>query len=936
MLTRPIWAGLLRALSMVPLGAIYQRVHALSALLGAAAVVMVVWLGRRWFPKWVGMGTAGSGNEREAVAGALIAGTVLALQGPFWISATRASPEMLSLVLVLGVMVLTELAVTRRRLGWGIAAGALAGVAVVESPVGALHVPVVLLQAAGALADDLTAPVKPDRRRPVVAVAGAFLAGAVVPLAAVTTVLAASPLRDALGLRTVGALLRALVRAHAAQVRESLPPLGWLLTALVTVVPVGVVLWAVSSPVRRRRVRMSVAAGILTCWGLAVLLHTPLAPWPTLPSPLPSPFPSLWVAVWLGAGVAMGARVLRDTLLAKLAPRVAMAGGLVLALAGAVRAFPYVDDRALRAAGWVGEGIARELAPAAWVVSGGGWDGVVMAVARQRQAAPRWVRLDLARESEYLARLSAYPWGTPLAKAMLPVGLEAWLPLWFEVVPTARTNAVTFDLPHFFEATVGAAVPGLWIYRSVAGAPPPVGEIERWRRDAERYRALWQRGLGPYRGVGGMALREASRTMNDLAVRLEEMERPDVAMRAYHAALAADPDNIVAALNRARLARRMERLEADRTEQELMRLVETYAGRLDLLRVRVQFGRIRDPAWLFERSRQLARVGRLDEAITELGQAMIIGGTNDLAVAAVARLLAAKGRWEEARAALDEGERRFPNSRSIATTREWLVDLQEGAESERGGPDDLARAAMHVLRGEWTAAESALRSHLERTPDDPAVAALGGLVALNRGDLHSARTLSERAVRRDRPRPPLAYLTLAATAMAENRWLDARRTLEQALGEYPNLLAARRLLTVWAHQQRDSAALNTHLVGWLRQSPKEPTALQLLADRYAELRQFDRAEAVLRFLAERYPSATHFNGLAWTLWRQGRADEALPAAEEAVRRAPTYADAWANLAAIRWDLGRRDEAMAALAEAERLSPTSETVRARAALLRGAN
>lgn len=937
MLTHPVWAALMRLAALVPVGANYQRAHFLSALLGAAVVALTAWLVTRWVGRWM-KGEAPNtavGHESLGQAAAWVAGAVLTLEGPFWISATRASPELLSLAMVLSGVALTDLWVVSRAAWLGLAAAALMGVAAVESPAAALHVPLLAAWAVAAGASGMS----PARRalmrwpRAVFAAVAAFAVGALAALGAVVAAVAVSPARSWLNAHTTGRMLRLIGRAQAAQFRESLPPLGWILVMLVTLVPAGIVIWALTSPAGRRRARMGAAAAILAALGGAVLLHSPLAPWPTIPTTLPSPFPAAWVAIWLGLTTGMAVWVLRRTRHGTLAPRFVVGAGLGLALGGAVRAFPYVDDRPVRPAGWLAAGVAQESAGADWIVSRGIWDNTVMAAARGRRGPGRWLRLDLAREPEYIARVQAHPWDSPLARAVLPLGLDAWLPLWFDAVPAARTNLLALDVPEVLELDGGTAVAGLWVYRGGPFAPPPIGEIERWRRDAERCRALWQRSRGPWREVGRLALRQASRTMNDLAVRLEEMERPDVAMRAYQASLAADPENVVAALNRARLARRMERLEADRTEQEFMRLVEAQAQRIDLLGLRSAYGRLRDPSWLLERSRRLAMAGRLDEALLELGQAMMSGGTNDVAIAAVARVLAAQRHWAEARAALDEGEQRFPNSSAIAAARRWLDDGPGATEPSGDRADDLTRAALCVLRGDWSGAESALRVHLDRETDDPAAAAMGALLALHRGDARAARSLAERAIRRNGPRSPLAYLVLAGAAMAESRWPEARRTLEEALGQYPQLLAARRLLAIWAHQQQDVAALNTHLAGWLRQSPKDPIALQLLAERYATARQFDRTEAILRYLVNRHPSAGLWNGLAWALWRQERNDEALPAAEEAVRLAPEYADAWANLAAIRWDLGRRDEAHAALAEAERLSPTSEVVRARAMLIR---
>ena len=176
-------------------------------------------------------------------------------------------------------------------------------------------------------------------------------------------------------------------------------------------------------------------------------------------------------------------------------------------------------------------------------------------------------------------------------------------------------------------------------------------------------------------------------------------------------------------------------------------------------------------------------------------------------------------------------------------------------------------------------------------------------------------------------------MSRAVLLIGEGQVEQARQALEGILVHQPSYRPARDLLIRLEEKAGRTAAVRGHVFEILRQSPDDPKANLQLAAWQAEAGSFRLAEATLRAVLERNRSPVILNNLAWAIREQGRAAEALPYAEEAVRLAPDFASAHDTRAVVLADLGRTAEAVEAAAAAERCAPDNRAIRERAARIR---
>ncbi|MCX6995892.1 MAG: tetratricopeptide repeat protein [Kiritimatiellaeota bacterium] len=172
---------------------------------------------------------------------------------------------------------------------------------------------------------------------------------------------------------------------------------------------------------------------------------------------------------------------------------------------------------------------------------------------------------------------------------------------------------------------------------------------------------------------------------------------------------------------------------------------------------------------------------------------------------------------------------------------------------------------------------------------------------------------------------PDAGLALARFAIEDGEFGVARARLDQVLQLDPQYTTALGLLLELDCVERQPARAEQYATRLLALDPHHELANMVLSSRYLREGDYARAEAALRIAvaAERHPSV--LNNLAWALLRQGRADEALPLAQEAVLRDPQLALAWDTLAAIRIARSAWDEAAAATTRAVALAPDNPSI-----------
>ncbi len=780
-----------------------------------------------------------------------------------------------------------------------------------------------------------------------------LLTGFILPTVALAVAFGRSPAPAWMGMEGAWDIALASWKAVYGGVVGAVPQVGWILIAVVSAVPAVLYAWARARPLHAGSAHLGWTCLFLAFLAAALVLNVPFAPWPLFGGQSPSPFPYVWIAVWGGLVVSTLLRLLaqrarRRTESAGLPRSVHVAAGLAaaVALASGFLNFSHADGRSARPFGWLARGVAGEAAGAEWIVSHGVWDDIVQIAANGRQPPLRTLRWNLARQDVYLAWLSHRLAGSPRLAGLAPAGLEAVVPVWLASISTPPRSVVALDLPEVFTVAGARPVPGAWVYhRGTNGAPPGVHrggrDLDRWRTTAVAMRARVERAEFPLREYGSLALRHAGRIMNDRGVFLEDSGHPEDAIRAYTAALDANPSNLVARINLSRVVRSLGRLETARIDASLVRYLDEMPGPVDIVSRTSVDGILRDPAALAASGLRRSASGDTHLAVADLLAALSLGGSNDVAAAAAARALASQGRMAEARAVLDEAELQTPGSDALGIARSHVaLASRDPAAAERAlaaaDPSDprrrLTTALVHMARNEWQDADAILQNLQAQSPSNTEAIALSAVVGLRLGLPARVRS-AETSLREAGQKHPLVSVSLAVLLLEEKRRDEARQVLEAALVRHPDFRPARSMLIRIEHEAGRLESMREHVFALLRQTPRDPAANLQLAEWQVEAGHPDLAEATLWAVLEQHRVPAVLNNLAWVIRQQGRAAEALALAEEAVRLAPGFASARDTLAVVLSDLGRTAEALEAAAEAERLAPENRTIRDRAAGLR---
>jgi predicted Zn-dependent protease len=429
--------------------------------------------------------------------------------------------------------------------------------------------------------------------------------------------------------------------------------------------------------------------------------------------------------------------------------------------------------------------------------------------------------------------------------------------------------------------------------------------------------------------------------MNDQGVFLEDAGRPEDAIRAYTAALDANPSNLVARINLSRVVRTLGRLETARIDASLVRYIEEMPGPVDIVSRTTVDGVLRDPAVLTARGLRRSAAGDAGLAVSDLLASLSLGASNDVAAAAAVRVLVSQGRSGEAALILEEAATRMPDSDILRMARSHMAlaghdpDAAERA-MESTDPADPRRRLTSVLvamaRDDWKGADILVRDLLKESPANTEAVALSAVTGLRLGQPAHVRSAAA-TLQASGQRHPLVSISLAALLLDEKRTEEARQILEGLLVHQPRYRPARDLLIRMDQAAGRTVSMRDHIFEILRQNPNDPMANLQLAGWQGEAGRFDLAEAGLRAVLAQRRAPVVLNNLAWALRQQGKAADAVPLAEEAVRGNPGLASGWDTLAMALSDLRRSKEALDAVEKAAKLDPSSRVIRDHADALR---
>ena len=255
------------------------------------------------------------------------------------------------------------------------------------------------------------------------------------------------------------------------------------------------------------------------------------------------------------------------------------------------------------------------------------------------------------------------------------------------------------------------------------------------------------------------------------------------------------------------------------------------------------------------------------------------------------------------------------------------VAAAETALRER--PDDADAHHLHgvalLLAGRPEQAEPSLERAIALAPDRPLYHTSRSALALAGGDLEAAGRGLDQAATLD-PNRLHVYLAQAQLAMARNDLAEAEQRITLALrvdGNHPRVLLA--LGNLRLAKGEDEAALKAFLEA-AKRAPDDASVQSSTGVAFLRRNLPDFAEQSLRnALATEPGHPPALRALLGLLLRQGRAEDALALAREAVEARPGHAaDGWALVGDLEAMLGRQAAAEQAFARALELAPDHRT------------
>jgi len=949
-LTHPLYAGLARWLSAVPLGPLSLRLGAFSALCAAACVVLI---GRivRALPPIEPAATDDAAARRLCGA---VASVALAAALPFWFAATRVSPEPLSLLLMLAAF---DALLRCERRGAAVhlhVFAALYVAAIAEHPL-ALYASPLAIVAGAVVAARRVLPPDPGAyaaRFPVgryarlCGRAALFALAGFVPFLLYAAGYARHPAAGWRQLDGYFPVVLEMARTYYREMRHAAPEVGWLLIAAFAAGPFLYLavapFFAVRAPFASPRPGYAFLCAALAAASFAMLLFDALAP-PLAASLLGvRALPAAATAFTLGRLAAWWRPEARprsrlDTPGAgrwgAALRRVAVAAGAALLLA----AFA-LNGRLLRSANRqrltdFARDAVRFMSGRHWLLTETAADDVVGVAAVEARSPLRLLLVSRDGQAPYL-RYIAQQFPDVRLRDVARLGIGPLLSEWLTREPWGGAELAVFGYPEPWVAAGRRSIPYGPLTRG-ADEGPIAGLESLARRNLDFARAY--EGLGaadepwPWTAYwNDLVAARVSRSANSTGLLLEESGRTDLAGEAYAVALRVHPDNLSALLNAAALHEAAGRDPPEDQAARLREIAREAAGaRVDAWALVRRFGDVRRPELFVRRGMMWALAGRARAAEAELRRA---GAATSPLPLALAHVYLRQGRAGEGEAALREIVER--DSRNVSA---WLAlfglalhrnDTEAAAAhldraAAAGAPE--ARLAVERALLAWAAggrdeARRRLRAAVRRDPQDFTAWATLAAMAFESGD--ADETGRAVAVLRERPDalPREAVLALARVETARARWAEAREALEAALRAKPgDLPLLEMLLRIDVAQARPGDALE-RVRGILAIDPGHAFANHVLGSIRLHDGDLVAAETALRRSVGTARTAAALNDLAVVLDRRGRTDEAIEFAREAVRIDPALATAWDTLGASLRRRRRLEEAEQALHRALAIRP----------------
>lgn len=931
-----LWGAIANLFALLPLGSTVFMLNLFSALCGAGVVAMMYALVSR-IPR------DRTAEENEArfpmealqVLSGIVAAGYLAVCTPFWVVSNRARTDSFDVLLLLAAVWLTIRFLETKQFRFGCISALVFGLGMTEFATFIPLAPVYVLMMAFILW-------RSGLFRPghVVAV---LLCG-VIGLAPYFLGALRYLYSPAFEWRQFGGywvVVWFILRDQWLELRYSVPQVGWLLIFLVNVLPWIIVVAAPKRAMTRSAVLgsqfMHALFGVLS---VAILFNAPIAPWPLLGTRPLLVMPYVLTAMWAGyiAGYwylffyqssrfevkgrakirAMGRHVYLLALAA------------ILIGAGAYN-LPEANGRAGDATAEFARAVVDDAQGREWLISNGIVDDMIVLAAAEQQVPLRVINATQAGGA-YL-RYLADQFENPRLRGLAQVGLAPLIAEWFSTDAGVTGSVAVLSASDLWTAEGLQPVPEGLLY---------FGAKDLDGLDADAYFArqqkLWD-GLGaklaaaagrknPAQPWNQWLLTHVSKAANNAGVLLEDVQRRDLAFKAYEAARGLDTNNISALLNMLEVAHADSLPEKDALEAEFEAFANRLRSRLRIWSLAQFYGYVRRPEAFASRGWAWAMSGKHGAGMKEIQRAVASGADRQQADYAMASLYLMQGMDREGEqlylAMLEENPQNMPalisllhlamRNNDVRTAAGYLARLRE-----LGAPADMLameEAGIELMDGNATIAEEIL---LKLVESQPKLLRAWSLLALISTDA-KVREKAEAVLASEAVNEPEVLLVMAHTAMNRREFRPARGHIERLLQIQPaNVQAMEMQLGLDVMESRRDLA-EQHLEQLLKVDPRNAYANFILGSIQYARGEIELAETSYRVSISTKPMADALNDLAWILQRKGNLTEALALIEQSLAMGEDSAPAWDTKGVILTNLGRLDEAKAALERALVLRP----------------
>lgn len=217
-----------------------------------------------------------------------------------------------------------------------------------------------------------------------------------------------------------------------------------------------------------------------------------------------------------------------------------------------------------------------------------------------------------------------------------------------------------------------------------------------------------------------------------------------------------------------------------------------------------------------------------------------------------------------------------------------------------------------------------------------------GLTQMSKGETARALNYFERALQYN-PNYDILEVNLGIADGALGKDTEAERHFARAIQLSPKEAVPHYYYAVWLRQRNRPAEAIQQLNLAIQDNSSYLEAPRLLMEIYAEQLDADSLRRTARELLARFPSDPE--ALAWLgradklqptaesylnrslrLYQQGKFEESIQAAREALKLRPGYSEAWNNIAAAYNSLSKWDEGIRAAEQAVRLRPDNQLAR----------